>query len=90
MNATQKMALERDAFERASFGLPLREFATERERTEFAKGLVERDDARARATQEWLDETDGKQRQEPPARRKTFYTADGKVIESDVDGDGKR
>ena len=89
MNATQKMALERDAFERNSFGLPPREFATERERAEFAKGLVERDAARTRATREWLDETDSKQRQEPPERRASYMTADGKVVESGVDGDGK-
>lgn len=44
MNTTQKFALERDAFERQALGLPAREFKTERERAEFAKELIAREE----------------------------------------------
>jgi hypothetical protein len=43
MNATEKFALERDAFERRALGLPPREFASPKERAEFARQLVEKD-----------------------------------------------
>jgi hypothetical protein len=36
VNATQKFALERDAFERSALGLPPRVFANEAERVKFA------------------------------------------------------
>ena len=86
MNATQKMALERDAFERASFGLPPREFASARERDEFAKGLVEREAARAKAIQDFLDESERKPRPEPPAGQTVYYTNDGRMVVRDADG----
>lgn len=46
MNATEKFALERDAAERQALGLPPREFATAKERAEFARQLVEKEAAR--------------------------------------------
>ena len=82
MNAAQKFALERDAFERASLGLAPREFANASERDKFARDLVVREAARTRAVESWLDEA--KQKPAPPMRRGTFYN-DGKVVYSDED-----
>ena len=83
MNATQKFALERDAFERASFGLAPREFANASERDKFARDLVAREAARTRAVEAWLDEA--KQKPAPPARHGTVYISDGKVVYSNED-----
>ena len=43
MNATQKFALERDAFERKALGLPPRVFANEAERANFANEKLSRE-----------------------------------------------
>jgi hypothetical protein len=43
MNATEKFALERDAFERQALGLPPREFANAKERAEFARQMLARE-----------------------------------------------
>jgi hypothetical protein len=52
MNATEKFALERDAFERRSLGLPPREFANPEERVEFARVLLTGEAARKAASRD--------------------------------------
>jgi hypothetical protein len=86
VNATQKMALERDAFERSSYGLPPREFASARERDEFAKGLVEREIARTKALRKFLDESESKPRPEPRADQTVYFMDDGRAVVRDADG----
>jgi hypothetical protein len=49
MNATEKFALERDAFERRALGLPPREFANEKERAEWARQYLAGEAERRRA-----------------------------------------
>ena len=49
MNAIEKFALERDAFERQSLGLPPREFASVAEKRAFARQLLAQEEAKRRA-----------------------------------------
>lgn len=46
MKATEKFALAQDAFERQALGLPPREFASYKERVEFAREMLAREAAR--------------------------------------------
>lgn len=46
MNAEEKFALERDAFERKALGLPPREFANADEKQQFAREILAREAAK--------------------------------------------
>lgn len=46
MNAEEKFALERDAFERKALGLPAREFANADEQQSFAREILAREAAK--------------------------------------------
>jgi hypothetical protein len=46
MNAQEKFAMERDAFERRALGLPERQFASPAERQAFARELLVKEETR--------------------------------------------